>query len=117
MPPSNHERTNQPPKRQSSKERRRNAKNRLPAPSPMHSSSIDDEIGSALALAFAIELMGFGLGNLGDDYSNALITVTQSLIEHLNTAKASCSAMREEVRKARAGIAHATGASRTREGF
>lgn len=115
MAPSRRERANQAPKRQSSEEGRHNAKHRPPAPSLRHSSSIDDEIGSALALAFTIELMGFGLGSLGDDYSNALITVTKSLIEHLNNAKASCSAMREEMRKARAGTAPATGESRSRE--
>jgi len=114
MPPSRRERANQPPKHQSSKERPRDAKDVPPAASLKHSSSIDDEIGSAIALAFAIELMGFGLDSLGDDYSKALITVTQQLIEHLNNAKASCSAMREEVRKARAGTAPAAG-TRSRE--
>ena len=114
MPPSGREQANQPPKRQSSKERPSDAKDVPPAAPLKHSSSIDDEIGSAIALAFAIELMGFGLDSLGDDYSKALITVTQQLIEHLNNAKASCSAMREEVRKARAGTAPAAGA-RSRE--
>lgn len=114
MPPSGREQTNQPPKRQSSKERPSDAKDVPPAAPQKHSSSIDDEIGSAIALAFAIELMGFGLDSLGDDYSKALITVTQQLIEHLNNAKASCSAIREEVRKARAGAAPAAG-SRSRE--
>ena len=114
MPPSRREQTNQPPKSRSSKEVPPDAKDVPPTPSLKHSSSIDDEIGSAIALAFAIELMGFGLGSLGDDYSKALITVTQQLIEHLNNAKASCSAMREEVRKARAGTAPAAG-SRSRE--
>jgi hypothetical protein len=114
MPPSGREETNQPPKRQSSKERSSDAKDVPPAAPQKHSSSIDDEIGSAIALAFAIELMGFGLDSLGDDYSKALITVTQQLIEHLNNAKASCSAMREEVRKARAGTAPVAG-SRSRE--
>ena len=114
MPPSGREQTNQPPKRQSSKERPGDAKDVPPAASLKHSSSIDDEIGSAIALAFAIELMGFGLDSLGDDYSKALITVTQQLIEHLNNAKASCSAMRENVRKARAGTAPVAG-SRSRE--
>ena len=114
MPPSRRERANQPPKRQSFKKRPNDSKDRPPPPSLKHSSSIDDEIGSAIALAFAIELMGFGLGSLGDDYSKALITVTQQLIEHLNNAKASCGAMREEVRKARAGTASAP-SPRTRE--
>jgi len=114
MPPSRREQTNQPPKRQSSKERHSDAKDVPHDASLKHSSSIDDEIGSAIALAFAIELMGFGLDSLGDDYSKALITVTQQLIEHLNNAKASCSAMREEVRKARAGTVPAAG-SKSRE--
>jgi hypothetical protein len=114
MPPSGREQTNQPPKRQSSEERPCDAKDVPPAAPLKYSSSIDDEIGSAIALAFAIELMGFGLDSLGDDYSKALITVTQQLIEHLNNAKASCSAMREEVRKARAGTTPAPG-SRIRE--
>ena len=115
MPPSRRERANQPPKRQLSKDISHATKERPPALPNKHSMSIDDEIGSALALAFAIELMGFGFDSLGDDYSKALITVTQSLIEHLSNAKASCGAMREEVRKARAGGASAAGSSKRRE--
>jgi hypothetical protein len=64
-------------------------------------SSIDDNLGTALALALSIELMGFGWGSFGEDYSKGLLTVTQSLIEHLNAAKSAYRALCEEERGAR----------------
>ena len=104
MSPTRPERPNQPLKRKSFLKVPRNAKRRPLGASEEFSASIDDDIGSALSLAFAIELMGFGLESLGDDYSNALINVTRSLIEHLNAAKAACRSLRDDSRKARRGM-------------
>ena len=115
MPRSASDHANQPSKRQSSGDMLRKTMERPIGPFPRKSSSIDDEIGAALALPFA-ELMGFGLGSFGDDYSKALLTVTHSLIEHLSNAKASCRAMRDEIRQTWAGTAMATSATRARDG-
>lgn len=69
------------------------SKTALPPAAVRLAASIEDDLGGAIALAFSIELMGFGLSTLGDDYSRALITVTQSLIERLGRAKSACDAL------------------------
>ena len=100
MPPVKREQANQHRKRSSpAKARRARAKLDFHTAPARLSSSIDDELGTALALAFSIELMGFGWESFGDDYSKALLTITRLLIEHLGRAKSAYSAMREQERK------------------
>jgi len=98
MVPSKGEEANQRKKHNAAKRSARISP-RSPFTTLKHSSSLDDEIGSALSLAFAIELMGFGWESFGDDYSKALLNVSRLLIEHLNAAKEACRALREEHRK------------------
>ena len=95
MSPTRRGRANQSLKRKPSRKSSHNARPEAHATSK-GLAKIDDDIGSALSLAFAIELMGFGQEKLGDDYSKALIAVTQSLIGHLNAAKAACRSVRSE---------------------
>lgn len=95
MSPTRRGRANQSSKRRPSRKSSQNARPEAHATSG-RLAKIDDDIGSALSLAFAIELMGFGQEKLGDDYSKALIAVTQSLIGHLNAAKAACRSVRGE---------------------
>lgn len=112
-----------PVKREGPNQRRKNrspAKTRSDREAPGNhststnlSSSIDDDLGTALALAFSIELMGFGWGTFGDDYSKSLITVTRLLIDHLNRARSTCDAMREQAREAREGGAPSQAAERS----
>jgi hypothetical protein len=53
-------------------------------------AEIDDALGSAKAFGRALELMGLGMRALEDDYSGALITVTESVLRHLESAKTAC---------------------------
>jgi len=53
-------------------------------------AEIDDALGSAKAFGRALELMGLGMRALEDDYSSALITVTEAVLRHLESAKAAC---------------------------
>jgi hypothetical protein len=100
MSSTKRKRPNQSSKRKSCQKAPSNIKRRLHGGSEVFPASIDDDIGSALSLAFAIELMGLGLESLCDDYSNAIIDVTRALIEHLNAAKAASRSLREESREA-----------------
>ncbi len=50
-------------------------------------AEIDDALGSARAFAMALELMGLGMRALEDDYSGALVTVTEAVLRHLDSAK------------------------------
>lgn len=100
MPPVKRERPNQ-------RRKRRPSTNTRLGPSGHHaaslnlSSAIEDDLGTAIALAYSIELMGFGLGTFGEDYSKSLLAVTRLLIDQLNKARASCNALCERERKAR----------------
>lgn len=97
MSPIRRKQANQPSRRNPFPKQPRNSKQETRAASlKALPASIDDDLGSALSLALAIELMGFGLGSLGDDYSKALIAVTHLLIGHLNAAKAACRSMWSE---------------------
>ena len=60
-------------------------------------ADIDDALGSARAFAMALELMGLGMRTLEDDYSGALVTVTESVLKHLDSAKAACANILVEV--------------------
>ena len=60
-------------------------------------AEIDDALGSARAFAMALELMGLGMRTLEDDYSGALVTVTESVLKHLDSAKAACTNILVEV--------------------
>jgi hypothetical protein len=60
-------------------------------------ADIDDALGSARAFAMALELMGLGMRALEDDYSSALVTVTESVLKHLDSAKAACASILVEV--------------------
>lgn len=52
---------------------------------------IQDALGSALAFGRALELMGLGLRSLDDtDHSNAFVTVAETIMRHLDEAKALC---------------------------
>ena len=53
-------------------------------------AEIEDALGSAKAFAMALELMGLGMRALEDDYSSALITVTESVLRHLASAREAC---------------------------
>lgn len=104
MPPVKREQPNQ--RRKSRPSTRRRSGRETPGnhtTSLNLSSAIEDDLGTAIALAYSIELMGFGWGTFGDDYSKSLITVTRLLIDQLNQAKASCNALCERERKAREG--------------
>jgi hypothetical protein len=57
---------------------------------------IEDSLGAALSYADALELMGFGMQCLGDDYSAALITVVETLMKHLKSAKSACRLILDE---------------------
>jgi hypothetical protein len=76
--------------------------NRKPKPQPEKIatlvSEIEDALGSAKAFGRALELMGLGMRALEDDYSGALITVTSSVLKHLESAKAACTEILAEVR-------------------
>jgi hypothetical protein len=53
-------------------------------------AEIDDALGSARAFAMALELMGLGMRTLEDDYSGALVTVTEAVLRHLDSARGAC---------------------------
>ena len=113
MPPVRRERANQRRRSPSQPKARRTR----PKQSAQHAliqrgSSVDDDLGTALALAFSIELMGFGWESFGDDYSKGILTVTRLLIEHLSRAKATYSALREQERKGQTAEPSATTSER-----
>jgi len=60
-------------------------------------ADIEDALGSARAFGRALELMGLGMRALEDDYSGALITVTESVLRHLDSAKTACAQILVEV--------------------
>lgn len=60
-------------------------------------AEIEDALGSARALGRALELMALGMRALEDDYSGALITVTESVLRHLDGARASCGEILAEI--------------------
>jgi hypothetical protein len=50
-------------------------------------ADLEEPLARALALARAVELMGYGLHNLDDDLVAAFVTVAESLVAELTTAK------------------------------
>ena len=58
---------------------------------------IDDALGAARAFGRALELMAFGFQELKDDYSTALVTVTESILRHVENAKDACAKLRAEI--------------------
>jgi hypothetical protein len=60
-------------------------------------AEIDDALGSAKAFGRALELMGWGMRALEDDYSGALVTVTEAVLRHIESAKAACARIITEV--------------------
>lgn len=53
-------------------------------------TEIEDTLGSARAFGRALELMGLGMRALEDDYSGALVTVTETVLRHIDGARALC---------------------------
>jgi hypothetical protein len=53
-------------------------------------AEIEDALGSAKTFGRALELMGLGMRALGDDYRGALITVTEAVLGHIESARAAC---------------------------
>jgi hypothetical protein len=53
-------------------------------------AEIEDALGSARAFAMALELKGLGLRALEDDYSGALVTVTEAVLRHIESARGAC---------------------------
>jgi hypothetical protein len=60
-------------------------------------AEIDDALGAARAFAMALELMGLGMRTLEDDYSGAIVTVTEAVLRHLDSAKVACTNILVEV--------------------
>jgi hypothetical protein len=50
-------------------------------------ADLEEPLDRALALARAVELMGYGLRNLDDDLVAAVVTVAEALTAELATAK------------------------------
>jgi len=71
--------------------------NRKPKPHQEKIAALDDALGSARAFAMALELMGLGMRTLEDDCGGALVTVTESVLKHLGSAKAACANILVEV--------------------
>ena len=53
-------------------------------------AELEDALGAARAFAMALELMGLGLRELGDDYAPALVSVSEAVLKHLDTARGTC---------------------------
>lgn len=50
-------------------------------------TDLEDPLDRSIALARAVELMGFGLGSFDDSLTAAVVTVAEALIAELTTAK------------------------------
>jgi len=53
-------------------------------------AELEDALGTARAFALALELMGLGLRELGDDYCPALVSVSEAVLKHLDSARGTC---------------------------